>query len=154
MVQTWAAIHYAIFQKMILLRRSSLVLLLGGPYTIAASLFTGFLVFGIHNPDTVGRDPTGVYCSIAYNNIPARVTAGLCGVLLFASLVVEVVLGRLLVVHWHKLSKTGSYLTLIIRVMLFSFVGGVALGLTIVYVTASGNGIGADFLYATRKYCL
>ncbi|KAJ8519773.1 hypothetical protein ONZ45_g3301 [Pleurotus djamor] len=151
-IHTWCFVHSTVSQKTIVMsRRASLLLLIGFPHVLSLSVFLGFLVFGLQNPSTVARDKTGVYCNIFFNRLPSKVTAEFAGMLMLVALVFEVILARQLWRHWHVLKqKSTTYITMIIRVIVFTFSGALVLGLTIVYLTAKADGSGSDFLLATR----
>ncbi|KAJ8518461.1 hypothetical protein ONZ45_g4441 [Pleurotus djamor] len=150
-LQTWTAIRFAVYQTRILSRPISLILFIMFPYVLFTSLFLGFLMFAVQNPSTILRDNNGVYCKIVFNGIPSKITAGVAAVLMLASLVLEVILGRLLVKNWTLLCKNGVPRSLVIRVMIFGAAGFGVLSLTLVYVVSNGDGTGSDFIMASRE---
>ncbi|KAJ8514828.1 hypothetical protein ONZ45_g7667 [Pleurotus djamor] len=150
-IHTWCFVHSTVSQKTIVMsRRASLLLLIGFPHVLSLSVFFGFLVFGLQNPSTVARDKTGVYCNIFFNRLPSKVTAGFAGMLMLVALLFSPANYGVIGTFLSKSQPPRSYITMIIRVIVFTFSGALVLGLTIVYLTAKADGSGSDFLLATR----
>ncbi|KAL4263146.1 hypothetical protein AB1N83_004894 [Pleurotus pulmonarius] len=146
---TWTSVHTAVYQKRMVSRCNLYILFVAFPYIATIAIFLGFLVFAIQHPQTVERDNTGVYCKIVFDGIPSKITAGISAVLMFVSVVFEVIVARTLTRHWKLLCHSGMPCSFVIRVLVFSAVGGLVLVLTMVYVVSDGGGTTADFIMAS-----
>ncbi|KAG9227574.1 hypothetical protein CCMSSC00406_0000780 [Pleurotus cornucopiae] len=146
---TWTSVRAAVYQKNRVSRCNLFILFVAFPYILTIALFLGFLVFAIQHPQTVERDNMGVYCKIVFDGVPSKITAGISAVLMLVSVIFEVIVARMLIRHWKLLCHSGMPRSFVIRVLVFSAVGGLVLVLTMVYVVSDGGGTGADFIMAS-----
>ncbi|KAJ7179645.1 hypothetical protein C8R46DRAFT_646150 [Mycena filopes] len=116
------------------------------PFIIWVILFLGFLVFGINNPTEVKIGPNGTYCDLS-SFTPSKIS-GL--VVVSATLIILIIEGYIGVRLFRNrtLLQDRPLMTMAIRVMVFSLLGALGLGIGIAYVLFSKQGPAFDIIMA------
>ncbi|KAJ7749034.1 hypothetical protein DFH07DRAFT_961862 [Mycena maculata] len=128
-------------------RRYSITLaLMIVPYLIWLFLFVGFLVFGLKNPAFVGKGPNGTYCDLL-SFTPAKIS-GL--IVVFATLPLLFIQGYVgfRLVRNRNYLKNFKLVQMAIRIMVFSLLGALGLGVGFAYVLYSKQGPVFDIIMA------
>ncbi|KAJ7044840.1 hypothetical protein C8F04DRAFT_598139 [Mycena alexandri] len=130
-------------------RRQTITLaLLTVPFIIWVILFVGFLVFGINNPAEVVKGPNGTYCDLT-SFTPSKISGLVAVAATLLILIIEGYIGLRLLRN-RKLLQDRQLKTMAIRVMVFSLLGALGLGVGIAYVLFSKQGPAFDIIMAFR----
>ncbi|RDB27488.1 hypothetical protein Hypma_003845 [Hypsizygus marmoreus] len=117
------------------------------PYIVWLAMFVGVLLYGLSNPDTVRRSLNGTYCD-STNSTMSKISSLIvmcCMVLIVGQ---QGVIGVRLYRNRRMLSGCGQ-VTMVARIMLFSLLGVLALGVAIAYVMTSKHGQVFDIILAS-----
>ncbi|KAK7053903.1 hypothetical protein R3P38DRAFT_2853094 [Favolaschia claudopus] len=117
--------------------RTITIALLVIPFFVWIVMFVGFLVFGVKNPSLVGKGPNGTYCDLN-TFIPL-----VLHLLLFSQRYIGVRLFK----NRHLLQDR-RLAAMAIRIMIFSLLGALALGIGFAYVLFSAQGPEFDIITA------
>jgi len=133
-------------------RRQTITLaLLTVPFIIWVILFVGFLVFGINNPAEVVKGPNGTYCDLT-SFTPSKISGLVAVAATLLILIIEGYIGLRLLRN-RKLLQDRQLKTMAIRVMVFSLLGALGLGVGIAYVLFSKQGTAFDIIMAFLPAC-
>ncbi|KAJ7477265.1 hypothetical protein B0H11DRAFT_2030482 [Mycena galericulata] len=105
------------------------------PYLIWICLFIGFLVFGLHNPAMVQKGPNGTYCDLS-SFTPSKISGLLVVVQTVSLLAVQGYIGSRLI-RKRNFLKNSKLLPMAIRIMVFSLMAAIGLGIGFAYVLFS-----------------
>jgi len=133
-------------------RRQTITLaLLTVPFIIWVILFVGFLVFGLNNPAEAKIGPNGTYCDLT-SFTPSKIS-GLVAVA--ATLLILIIQGYigLRLFRNRTLFQDRQLKTMAIRVMVFSLLGALGLGVGVAYVLFSKEGPAFDIMLAFLPAC-
>jgi len=123
------------------------VALLVVPYIVWLAIFLSALLYGIANPDTIQRSPNTTYCNSTntlWSKVSSLIVAG-CMVLIVIALSV---IGKRLYRNRRAISGSSQSFALVARVMIFSLLGVLALGVAIAYVMTAKHGQAFDIILA------
>ncbi|KAJ7093454.1 hypothetical protein B0H15DRAFT_158926 [Mycena belliarum] len=118
------------------------------PYVLLFSMVIASWVIGIREPDLVGVIGSGMYCHIGPTGILGKVSAGLVAMLLFPTLTLEVMICVALRRNWAALRRMKNSLSIIIRVMIFTVLGILAIGVSGVFVFSGSHGAGLNIVFS------
>ncbi|KAJ7499476.1 hypothetical protein FB451DRAFT_39763 [Mycena latifolia] len=121
------------------------------PFVIWLSLLLGFLLFGVNNPSLVQKGPNGTYCDLN-SFTPAKISGLIVVAGTLFILVIEGYIGIRLF-RSRKLLKDRQLTTMALRVMIFSLLGALGLGVGVAYVLYSKQGPVFDILLALLPIC-
>ncbi|KAF9458171.1 hypothetical protein BDZ94DRAFT_1271413 [Collybia nuda] len=103
------------------------------PYIVWLVSFTGVLLYGISNPETIRKSLNGTYCD-STNPMLSKISSLVvvsCMVLIIA---IQGIIALRLYRNRHIISGSSHSVTMAIRVMVFSLLGALALGVAVAYV--------------------
>jgi hypothetical protein len=106
------------------------------PYAIALVMIITATVTGLQDRTAVQRAGSGIYCVIA-NGVPGKINAVLCASAAIATLGLEISIG--IKCHKHKKlyrSQAQLPMGMLVRVMIFTVVGLLGIGVSLVFVTS------------------
>ncbi|KAG7446741.1 uncharacterized protein BT62DRAFT_931315 [Guyanagaster necrorhizus] len=111
------------------------------PYLASGGMAALSLAIGLQDPDTVARRESRMYCNFA-NRTPSHVSSALVAGIMVLCLLVEIFVLVKLRKNWMYLRKKRDRQTIssILRVLAFSAVGCMAIGLGFVFVFTSYRG--------------
>jgi len=133
-------------------RRYSITLaLLIVPYVIWVFLLLGFLLFGINNPSFVIKGPNGTYCDLN-SFTPAKISGLIVVSATMLTLLIEGYIATRLFRN-RNILKDRQLIRMTVRVMIFSFLGALGLGVGVAYVIFSKQGPVFDILLALLPGC-
>jgi len=101
------------------------------PYLIYVAILVGTLVIGWRDPGTVKRAGSGMYCSFS-NKMPGRLSTLLCALILVPAVVLEVLICISLRRQWKMFSRATYAKSMALRVVVFAFLGILAIALSLV----------------------
>jgi len=128
-------------------RRYSITLtLLIIPYIIWVFLFLGFLLYGVNNPSLVHKGPNGTYCDLS-SFTPAKISGMIVVSATMLILLIEGYIGTRLF-RSRDILKDRQLIKMALRVMIFSLLGALGLGVGVAYVLFSKQGPVFDILLA------
>ncbi|KAF7330894.1 hypothetical protein MVEN_02428900 [Mycena venus] len=120
------------------------------PFFIWLLMFIGFLSFGINNPALVHKGPNGTYCDLD-TFTPSKIS-GIIVVL--ATLLIIIIEGQsnlyiaTRIFKNRNLLQDGRLIAMAIRVMIFSLLGALGLGIGFIYVLFSEQAPAFDIITA------
>lgn len=97
------------------------------PYIIGVIEFIGIFLFGYFNPETVEKSANGTYCHSA-NRTLSKISSM---VVVCCSVLIVAIQGMIATKLYKKrgiISRSGQSFTMVVRVMVFSLLGALALG--------------------------
>jgi len=116
------------------------------PYIIWVFLFLGFLLYGVNNPSLVQKGPNGTYCDLN-SFTPAKISGMIVVSATMLILLIEGYIGTRLI-RSRNILKDRQLIKMALRVMIFSLLGALGLGVGIAYVLFSKQGPVFDILLA------
>ncbi|KAK7061280.1 hypothetical protein R3P38DRAFT_2828586 [Favolaschia claudopus] len=126
--------------------RTITIALLVIPFFVWIVMFVGFLVFGVKNPSLVGKGPNGTYCDLN-TFIPSKITGLISVLATIVILLIQGYIGVRLFKNRHLLQDR-RLAAMAIRIMIFSLLGALALGIGFAYVLFSAQGPEFDIITA------
>ncbi|GLB38954.1 hypothetical protein LshimejAT787_0601160 [Lyophyllum shimeji] len=118
------------------------------PYLVWLAEFLGVLLYGISTPDTVRRSLNGTYCN-SKNPLLSKISA----LIVVCCTVLTVALQGIIALRLYRnrtvISGCSQSVTMAIRVMVFSLVGALALGVAIAYVVTYQHDQAFDMILAS-----
>lgn len=118
------------------------------PYIVWLAVFLGTLLYGTSNPDNVRRSPNETYCD-SKNPLLSKISSLIvvcCTVLIVA---LQGVIALRLYQNRGIISGSSQSVTMVIRVMIFSLLGALALGVAVAYVITWKHDQAFDMLLAS-----
>jgi hypothetical protein len=134
-VQIWFLVHSVVTTTSSKAGRMPpmlLTALLVIPYLLYITILIGTLVVGWYNPHTVRRVGSGMYCNFS-NRIPGRLSTLLVALIMVPAVVLEILICRALRQQWTLFKRTPDALSMVLRVVAFTFVGILAIALSMVF---------------------
>ncbi|KAJ2911474.1 hypothetical protein MD484_g8940, partial [Candolleomyces efflorescens] len=92
------------------------------------------LVVGLQNPDTVQRSSNGTYCNFVLR-LPSRVSSVAVATLMIPTIALEVITTLMLRKNWAMLRHRQLPIGTVLRVLVFTLIGILCIGLGIVFAT-------------------
>jgi len=118
------------------------------PYVVWLAEFVGVFVYGFINPETVRRSPNETYCDSS-NPMLSKISS----MVVLACMVLIIVIQGIIAVRLYRnrsvISGCGKSITMVIRVMLFSILGALALGVAVAYVITWQHDQAFDMILAS-----
>jgi hypothetical protein len=102
------------------------------PYLLYITFLVSTLVIGWQNPQIVRRAGSGMYCSFS-NRMPGRISTLLVALILIPAAVLEILVCRAIRRQWSVFKQQPDALSTTLRVVAFTFVGILAIVLSIVF---------------------
>jgi len=131
-----------------LMRRKWVTLmLLFIPYVLWLAVFVGMLAFGVSNPAQTRRGPNGTYCDFV-SDIPSKISSFITIGTTLVLLVIEGYIATCLIRN-RNLLKDRQLSAMAVRVIVFSVLGALGLGVGIAYELYSIPGASFDIIMAT-----
>ncbi|RDB27485.1 hypothetical protein Hypma_003846 [Hypsizygus marmoreus] len=118
------------------------------PYIFFISIVVGTLVIGWQDPRTVRRVGSGMYCSFR-NKVPGRLSTILVASIMIPAVVLEVLICRSLRRQWTLFLHQKDSLPMILRVVLFTFFGIVAVALSLLFFVKVHHGSELNIVIST-----
>ncbi|KAJ7484234.1 hypothetical protein FB451DRAFT_1231843 [Mycena latifolia] len=119
------------------------------PYVILSSMVLASWVVGIRDPDLVVIIGSGMYCHIGPSGTLGKVSAALVALLLLPTLTLEIMICIALRRNWATLRRMKNSLSIIVRVMIFTVFGVLAIGLSGIFVFSGSHGAALNIVFAT-----
>ncbi|KAJ7638343.1 hypothetical protein FB45DRAFT_902552 [Roridomyces roridus] len=116
------------------------------PYVLWLGLFIGFLVYGLQNPATVKMGPNGTYCDLS-TVTPSRISGMIVVLSMLPLIVIQGYIGSRLVRNRNFL-RDFKLVQMATRVMIFSLLGVLGMGVGFAYVIFSEQGPVFDIILA------
>jgi len=116
------------------------------PLFIWLIMFVSMLVFGINNPKLVRKGPNGTYCDLD-SGTPSKISGLIVVLGTIFTLLIQGYIGTRLVRN-RKLFKDRRLIKMVLRVMIFSLLGALGLGIGFAYVLFSEHGPAFDIITA------
>ncbi|KAJ7034580.1 hypothetical protein C8F04DRAFT_1259817 [Mycena alexandri] len=118
------------------------------PYVALFSMVIASWATGIHNPEVVTINESGMFCHISGTSV-GRVSAILVALMMIPTVALEIVICVSLRRNWETLKRMKHPLAIILRVVIFTVFAILALGLSGVFVFSSTHGAGLNIVFAT-----
>ncbi|KAJ7283255.1 hypothetical protein C8J57DRAFT_1291946 [Mycena rebaudengoi] len=129
-------------------RRLAITLaLLIGPFVVWLSVFFGMLAFALNNPSLVEKGQNGTYCNLA-SFTPGRISGLVVVSATTCILIIEGYIGICLFRN-RTLLRSGPTTRMALRVIIFSLIGALCLGVGVAYVLYSKQGPVFDIILAS-----
>lgn len=109
------------------------------PYVLFLVVVIASAINGGKNPTTVRRASSSVYCIID-TGVPGKISAGLVMLTLFVTLGAEGMIGTLLYRNWSIFGRKGDFLATVIRITVFTFVGLLAIIISLIFISDRDHG--------------
>ncbi|KAJ3880239.1 hypothetical protein F5051DRAFT_170474 [Lentinula edodes] len=150
--QIWFSVHLMLFKRPMIAQKLMTRIVLILPYMLFLGISTEALVFGLMYPDSVRVTGSGMYCNSGLA-IPGRISAGVVAVVLVPVVVIEILIIASLRKFWSVFKSPGTSpsintLSMIIRVLLFSIFGILALGLSLFFFFTIHHGAALNIVIA------
>jgi len=117
------------------------------PYVIGLAVFVGMLAFGVSNPTQTRIGPNGTYCDFV-SDIPSKISSLIT---IGTTLILLVIEGYIAIrlIRNRNLLKDRQLSAMAVRVIIFSALGALGLGVGIAYELYSIPGASFDVIMAT-----
>ncbi|KAJ7137654.1 hypothetical protein C8R46DRAFT_1137811 [Mycena filopes] len=119
------------------------------PYVILFSMVIASWATGIRNPQIVQIIGSGMYCHIGNSGILGRVSAILVAVTMIPTVVLEVLICIALRRNWETFKRMKHSLAIILRVVIFTVFGVLAISLSGIFVFSNNHGAALNVVFAT-----
>ncbi|KAJ7474429.1 hypothetical protein B0H11DRAFT_2182674 [Mycena galericulata] len=119
------------------------------PYFFLFSMVIASWAVGIHDPTLVQIIGSGMYCHIGPIATLGRVSAALVALTLLPTLTLEIMICIALRRNWATFKTMKNSLSIILRVMIFTVFGMLAITLSGVFVFSDNHGAGLNIVFAT-----
>jgi len=119
------------------------------PYVILFSMVIASWATGIHNPEVVTVIGSGMYCHIGSSGTLGRVSALLVALTMIPTVALEIMICVSLRRNWETFKRMKHSLAIILRVVIFTIFGILAISLSGVFVFSSTHGAGLNIVFAT-----
>ncbi|KAJ7669484.1 hypothetical protein DFH06DRAFT_1181310 [Mycena polygramma] len=119
------------------------------PYAILFSMVVASWVIGIRNPNVVEIIGSGMYCHLGPSGTLGRVSAAVVVLLLLPTLALEISICIALRRNWGTFKRMKHSLSIIIRVMIFTMFGILAIALSAIFVFSENHGAALNIVFAT-----
>jgi len=146
-IHTWSSVRSILAKKPLATGFVTKIALLATPYLVSLVPFLVLLVFGLQHPDIVQRSLNGNYCNLN-SPMPSRISALvmiICSILMVS---IQVMVGVSLHRSRSAIDGSGSAIKMVIRVIIFTLLGTVGLGIGVVYVLIWEQGQALDLIMA------
>ncbi|KAJ7636730.1 hypothetical protein FB45DRAFT_449330 [Roridomyces roridus] len=114
------------------------------PYLVLFSMVLASWVIGSNNPELVKLIGSGMYCHIGPTGALGKVSATIVTILLLPTLVFEVLICVSLRRNWSTFRRMKNSLSIVLRVIIFSVIGVLAIVLSAIFVFSANEDHGAS----------
>jgi len=119
------------------------------PYVILFAMVVASWAVGIHNPDLVEVIGSGMYCHIGPSGALGKASAALVALTLIPTLALEIMICVALRRNWATFKRMKNSLSIIVRVMIFTMFGILAITLSAIFVFSESHGAALNIVFAT-----
>ncbi|KAJ4466006.1 hypothetical protein J3R30DRAFT_3720873 [Lentinula aciculospora] len=151
--QIWFGAHSMLFNKPMVAQKLLTQIVLILPYILFIGISAEALAFGLTHPDSVRVTGSGMYCNSGLT-IPGRISAGVVAVVLLPVVIIEIFIVTSLRKYWSIFKNPDTsqsrinMLSMMIRVLLFSVFGILALGLSVFFFFTIHHGAALNIVIA------
>ncbi|KAJ6627645.1 hypothetical protein B0H10DRAFT_2210157 [Mycena sp. CBHHK59/15] len=145
--QIWFSVQTLLAKKVKNERILTIGLLLF-PYIILFAMVIASWVVGIRNPSLVQVIGSGMYCHIGPTGTLGRVSAALVALSLIPTLTLEIMICIALRKNWATFKRMKHSMSITLRVMIFTFVGILAITVSGIFVFSDSHGAGLNIVFA------
>ncbi|KAJ6470199.1 hypothetical protein C8R47DRAFT_759160 [Mycena vitilis] len=119
------------------------------PYAILFSMVVASWAIGIRNPSLVEVIGSGMYCHLGPSGTLGKVSAAVVALLLLPTLALEISICIALRRNWGTFKRMKHSLSIIVRVMIFTMFGILAIALSAIFVFSEKHGAALNIVFAT-----
>ncbi|KAJ7150835.1 hypothetical protein C8R43DRAFT_1191316 [Mycena crocata] len=146
--QIWFSVQ-ALLAKKVKNERLWTIGLLVLPYIVLFSMVIASWVVGIQNPGLVSIIGSGMYCHIGPSGTLGKVSAAIVALTLIPTLALEIMICVALRRNWSEFKRMRNSLSIIVRVMIFTMFGILAITLSGIFVFTESHGAALNIVFAT-----
>jgi len=121
--------------------------LLALPYVVWLTIFLAAFMYGINHPETVKRSENSTYCN-STSSLWSKISSLFVAICMILIIVALGVIGKRLYRNRNVIKGSNQSFALVARVMVFSLLGVLALGVAVAYVMTSKHGQAFDIILA------
>ncbi|KAJ7238492.1 hypothetical protein C8J57DRAFT_1373993 [Mycena rebaudengoi] len=140
--QIWFNVRALLMQKVKNERIWTIVILVI-PYVVLFSMVIASWVVGMNKPSLVRVIGSGMYCHIV-----RRASAALVALMLLPTLTLEIMICVALRRNWSTFRRMKQSMSIILRVMIFTFFGILAISLSGIFVFTDSHGAALNIVFA------
>jgi len=145
--QIWFNVRALLMQKVKNERIWTIVILVI-PYVVLFSMVIASWVVGMNKPSLVRVIGSGMYCHIGPNSSLGRASAALVALMLLPTLTLEIMICVALRRNWSTFRRMKQSMSIILRVMIFTFFGILAISLSGIFVFTDSHGAALNIVFA------
>ncbi|KAJ6572299.1 hypothetical protein B0H19DRAFT_1133246 [Mycena capillaripes] len=119
------------------------------PYAILFAMVVASWAIGIRNPDIVQVIGSGMYCHLGPSGTLGKVSAAVVALMLLPTLALEILICISLRRNWGTFKRMKNSLSIIIRVIIFTMFGILAITLSGIFVFTENHGAALNIVFAT-----
>ncbi|KAF7338817.1 hypothetical protein MSAN_02204400 [Mycena sanguinolenta] len=119
------------------------------PYVVLFAMVLASWVVGIRNTASVQVIGSGMYCHLGSSGTLGKVSATVVAIFLIPTLALEISIGIALRRNWRTFKRTSNSLSIILRVMIFTVLGILAITLSGIFVFSNSHGAALNIVFAT-----
>jgi len=118
------------------------------PYCMLVGMVIASWVAGVRNPSGVLIIGSGMYCHIGYSGTLGKVSAALVALTLIPTVTLEILICISLRKNWATFKRMKNSMSIILRVVIFTLIGILAISLSALFVFSSNHGPGVNIALA------
>jgi len=118
------------------------------PYCMLFGMVVASWVTGVRNPGSVAIIGSGMYCHIGSSGTLGKVSAALVALTLIPTLTFEILICIALRRNWATFKRMHNSMSIILRVVVFTLIGVLAISLSALFVFSSNHGPGVNIALA------
>ncbi|KAJ7199200.1 hypothetical protein GGX14DRAFT_662322 [Mycena pura] len=118
------------------------------PYCMLFGMVVASWVTGVRNPGSVAIIGSGMYCHIGSSSTLGKVSAALVALTLIPTLTFEILICIALRKNWATFARMHNAMSIILRVVVFTLIGILAISLSALFVFSSNHGPGVNIALA------
>ncbi|KAK7059839.1 hypothetical protein R3P38DRAFT_3168291 [Favolaschia claudopus] len=145
--QIWFSVQ-TVLSKKIKYERLWIIGLLILPYAFLVAIVVAAWTTGIRNSGSVELIGSGMYCHLGHSATLGRVSAAIVALLLIPTLALEIAICVALRRNWGTFKKMRNSLSIIMRVVIFTIFGTLAIGVSGVFVFSDAHGAALNIVLA------
>jgi len=119
------------------------------PYAILFAMVVASWAIGIRNPGIVEIIGSGMYCHLGPSGTLGKVSAAVVALMLLPTLALEIMICIALRRNWGTFKRMKNSLSIIIRVIIFTMFGILAITLSGIFVFTENHGAALNIVFAT-----
>ncbi|KAF8217621.1 hypothetical protein K438DRAFT_2006688 [Mycena galopus ATCC 62051] len=119
------------------------------PYVILFSMVLASWVVGIRDTESVQLIGSGMYCHLGSSGTLGKVSAAVVALMLIPTLALEISICMSLRRNWNTFKRQSRALSIIIRVVIFTIFGILAITLSGIFVFSNSHGAALNIVFAT-----